>query len=550
MCKGGGSSSSTIDPRVYNLLSQNVTRAQGIANTPYQPYTGQLTAGLTPTQQEAGGWLQSGAMNAGAGTLNAGVNAADQATQYEAPLIAPPSANAAMTAAALMPSPAQAQGAEAGLTTMAPASAGALTPVFANMMAPSLMNPASAGPASLMNASTGQGATIDPNSIPQLAAPNGLAQLSGYMSPYTQNVVDATMADLNRQNRIALQNTDAKATGENAFGGDRQAVADALTNDDYARAAASTLANLNSAGFNTAAGLLQNNQQMGLQAGQGNLNAALNLANANAANRQQMGLANIGYLNQAAAANQAAQNSQGEFNAGLLNTANLNNQAAQNQAGQFNAGALNNMGQFNLSSLLQNNQFNAGLAQQAGQANMGAANQSAQFNAANRQQTGLANMGAINSALQFNAGNRQQANLANQGAANQVGLADLNAALQAAQANQSATNAAQGINLQGAGLLGTLGQAQNANFLGGANALNNWGAQQQATQQNALNAAYQQYLAQLQYPLTMQGLINSSLGMLGGAGTSNPSAAGQSTGGLLGGIGSALGGAAGLLGFL
>ena len=141
-----------------------------------------------------------------------------------------------------------------------------------------------------MYSATANAAQINAGSLPGIAAPNGLAQLNNYMSPYTQNVVNATLAELNRQNRIALNNTNQNATSENAFGGTRQAVADALTNDDYARAAANTAANLNSQGFNTASGLLQNNQQMGLQAGQANLNAALNAANTNAANQQQAGL--------------------------------------------------------------------------------------------------------------------------------------------------------------------------------------------------------------------------------------------------------------------
>src|SRR5207248_10308368 len=39
MCKGGGSSS-TIDPAIKNLLTQNVTSARAVANRPYQPYMG------------------------------------------------------------------------------------------------------------------------------------------------------------------------------------------------------------------------------------------------------------------------------------------------------------------------------------------------------------------------------------------------------------------------------------------------------------------------------------------------------------------------------
>lgn len=386
MCKGGGSSS-TIDPAIKNVLLQNVAGARAIANRPYQPYSGPLTAGLSPAQYQAGALLQS-APYAGQTALNAGVNAAQAGTGYRAPVIAAPPVTAAAAAPGLAGAPAVADAAR-----------------------------------------------IDAGALPMPAAPNGLAQLSGYLNPYKDDVVNATMAELDRQNRIALNNAHQNATAENAFGGDRTAVADALTNDDYARAKAAALANLNAQGFNTAAGLLQNNQQMGLQAGQARLNAALSAA------------------------------------------------------GQ---------------------------------------------NAANRQQANLANANAANNLVQFNAGNAQAANLANAGAANQVGLANANARLQAGQANQNAANAAKALNLQGAGLLGTLGGDQSAGYLAGANALNNWGVQQQQTVQNALNAAYQQYLNQFNYPLQMQQLLNSSIGLLGNGGTTNPSA----TGGLLGGLGS------------
>ena len=64
MCKGGGSTS-TVNPQM--MLQSNYQSAQNVANRPYQPYTGQLTADLTPSQQQAGGLLQSApAMGQGA----------------------------------------------------------------------------------------------------------------------------------------------------------------------------------------------------------------------------------------------------------------------------------------------------------------------------------------------------------------------------------------------------------------------------------------------------------------------------------------------------
>ena len=81
-----------------------------------------------------------------------------------------------------------------------------------------------------------------------------------------------------------------------------------------------------------------------------------------------------------------------------------------------------------------------------------------------------------------------------------------------------------------------MGTAQSSNYLSGVNALNAYGAEQQQTEQNYLNALYQQYLNQFNYPVQMQGLLNGSL-PLSGAGTSNPTAGMTNAGGLLGGLG-------------
>src|SRR2546423_68830 len=204
MCKGGGSSS-TIDPAIRNVLLQNVAGARAVANRPYQPYTGTLTADLSPAQYQAGALLQS-APFAGQKALNAGVNAAEAGTRFRAPVIAARPVSAAAAAPGLAGAPAVADAAH-----------------------------------------------MDASALPVLAAPGGLAQLSGYLNPYKDDVVNATMAELNRQNAIALNNAHQNATAEKAFGGDRTAVADALTNDDYARAKAAALASLNAQGFNTAA---------------------------------------------------------------------------------------------------------------------------------------------------------------------------------------------------------------------------------------------------------------------------------------------------------
>lgn len=176
---GGGQSASSpvTNPEVFNLLKSNVSNAQNIASTPFQSYGGQMTAGMTPTQQQAGSMLTSGAANAGAGAINSGINAAQSATGSAAP---------------------------------------------------------------------------------------GMA---AYQNPYTDQVVNSTLGDIERQRQMAINQGGADATQAHAFGGARQGVADSLTNEAYGRTAASTAAGLRSQGFDTSAGLAQNDASRNLQAG-------------------------------------------------------------------------------------------------------------------------------------------------------------------------------------------------------------------------------------------------------------------------------------------
>jgi hypothetical protein len=48
-----GSSTTSLDPQLASTLYGNIDRAQSLANTPFQPYTGQQVAAFTPTQLQA-----------------------------------------------------------------------------------------------------------------------------------------------------------------------------------------------------------------------------------------------------------------------------------------------------------------------------------------------------------------------------------------------------------------------------------------------------------------------------------------------------------------
>ena len=97
-------------------------------------------------------------------------------------------------------------------------------------------------------------------------------QVGQFQNPYTQQVTDQTMMDLERQRQMASNATGAAASAAGAFGGSRHGVADALTNQGFANTAAQTYANLNNQGF-------QNSVQNMFGAQNQALSGAQNLSN-------------------------------------------------------------------------------------------------------------------------------------------------------------------------------------------------------------------------------------------------------------------------------
>lgn len=93
---------------------------------------------------------------------------------------------------------------------------------------------------------------ITPNYTPTSA---GL--IGQYMNPYTDAVVNASLADLGQQNQLALNQVGDSAVAQHAFGGSRQGVAQALTNSEFARQGGLLAAGLRSQGFSTALGAAQ-----------------------------------------------------------------------------------------------------------------------------------------------------------------------------------------------------------------------------------------------------------------------------------------------------
>lgn len=99
--------------------------------------------------------------------------------------------------------------------------------------------------------------------------------IGAYMNPYTDQVVNTALSDVDRSRQMAQVGNASGATQAGAFGGDRHAIVEAETNRAYADQAARTSAQLRSQGFDTAAGLYGQDLNRGLQAGMANQSGAL-----------------------------------------------------------------------------------------------------------------------------------------------------------------------------------------------------------------------------------------------------------------------------------
>jgi hypothetical protein len=176
------------------------------------------------------------------------------------------------------------------------------------------------------------------------------SQMSRYQNPYENQVINNSLADMQRMNTQQLRDVGAQAQKSGAFGGSRHGIVEAVTNAETNRAAGDLSANLRHQGFNTAAGLAGQDisntfatQQLnkGLQQFNAGQQQARDLALsqdqlARAAGLQgvssgMQGLSQSGY-------NQAANAAQGQMDAG-----NLQQQLVQSvmngAAGQFDATA-------------------------------------------------------------------------------------------------------------------------------------------------------------------------------------------------------------------
>lgn len=120
---------------------------------------------------------------------------------------------------------------------------------------------------------------------------------ASYMNPYTQQVINTTNQQIKDNLAQTNNTTNAQATSAGAFGGTRQAVANAQNNYYANQVMAQTDAQLNDQAYNNAEGQFNTDQARSLAGQQSNQQAGLNAAN--------LGLGSADILNQLGVGQQA-----------------------------------------------------------------------------------------------------------------------------------------------------------------------------------------------------------------------------------------------------
>lgn len=119
------------------------------------------------------------------------------------------------------------------------------------------------------------------------------ADLSAYLNPQTEGVLNAAMGDLEDARRRRRVQDAQGATAAGAWGGARHGVADGLTDAAYLRQVADTSAQLRAGAFDRAAGRWEQDRAARMQAEQANQAAGYSAA--------QLGLQAAGLMGQAGA---------------------------------------------------------------------------------------------------------------------------------------------------------------------------------------------------------------------------------------------------------
>ncbi len=240
-------------------------------------------------------------------------------------------------------------------------------------------------------------------------ASQGAGYMDDYLNPYTEQVVDTTLADMDENAGTIRAQQAANAARNGGFGGSRFAIQEAQTEGELGRARAASAAGLRSNAFNTAAGL-----------GMGDADRFAQTSGLNAQLGTQTNIANTGFDNEKLGRVFGAKNDASAFGANARNQFSMAQGQMDAANNQFNTGQTNDGRQFNAAQAgqfamaqgqmdLANNQFNTGQTNQFGleRGRMEMANN--QFNTGQTNQFGMERGRMDMANNQFNAGLQTQA---------------------------------------------------------------------------------------------------------------------------------------------
>jgi hypothetical protein len=387
--------SSNAPPQQFlDAYSQAQQQAQNVASVPYQSYPGQTVAQFSPDQIAGMDLIEGQAANGGVYQpyLDQAQNYITQANQ---PLLTPELQQQLQqnSGQALVPATQAAvsgiQGATAQGTQQVnqATSAGQQAVGSATGAGTSgIMGATAAGVGGIQGATSagvggimGAGNSLTPESMQQ------------WEDPYTQQVVNATQAQFNNQNAQQQAQVTGNTISQGAFGGDRGAVASALTTEQQQLAQAPVIAGLENQGFQTALGAAQ--QQAALQTQAATSAGSLGLQGAtSAAGTGLQGATAAGSLGLQGATTQGQLGLTGGTTAAQLG---LTGATTAGQAGMTGATTGSQLGLQGAQAGLSANEANAWLASQSafGESSLGSAAQ---------------NMGLTNANAVLQAGGLQQ----------------------------------------------------------------------------------------------------------------------------------------------
>lgn len=431
-----------IDPRVYNEVLQNLQLARQVSQIPFEPYRGMMVAPFTQDYMRGEQMTRDIAAQGG---------------------FVPEVEGAARQAAQLMGYQPQQVGAERIGTTFGARDIGAALARGPERVTAGQVGTQFAAPtigAERVGTTFGARDITAPGAAPAMQAASFLGQdLSGYMNPYQQGVIDVGLSDIDRASEQARMQRAQRATAARAFGGSRAAIEEGIAAGEAARERNRFVAEQRAQAFREAAGLRQTDVGRQQQAAIANQQAA----------QETMRLAQAGQIS----------NQERDLRLGQLGlTAEQANQAAMLEAARAN--------------------------QQAQQQAQQLGTQAQQFNVEQGMRAGLANQQAVQDYMRMGLTAEQanqQANLDAQRLGLTAQQANQDAALRAALSNQQAGLAGAQFGLQAGRQFADLGQQALQNRYGAAAAMTGLGSAQQQLMQNLINAQQQEFMRRTQYPM-------------------------------------------------